>query len=93
MKVFKEVINKIVTESQVKGSITTDELMDKMDKKGVMLNSAFAVSAAFMFAAHLAYTMAFDSSMLIPVMVGKTVSGVSALLLAFLLSRKFENVS
>ncbi len=29
---LKEVINKIVTESQVKGSITTDELMDKMDK-------------------------------------------------------------
>ena len=29
---FKEVINKIVTESTKKGSITTDELMDKMDK-------------------------------------------------------------
>ena len=71
-------------------SVTTFGMMDKMDKKGAMLNSAFAVSAAFMFAAHLAYTMAFDSSMLIPVMVGKTVSGVSAFLLAFFLSRKFE---
>ena len=29
---FKEVITKIVTESLKKGSITTDELMDKMDK-------------------------------------------------------------
>ncbi len=79
--------------SSLATSVTTFGMMDKMDKKGVMLNSAFAVSAAFMFAAHLAYTMMFDSTMLLPVMVGKTVSGVSALLLAFLLSRKFENVS
>ena len=69
-------------------SVTTFGMMDKMDKKGVLLNSAFAVSAAFMFAAHLAYTMMFDSSMLLPVMVGKAISGVSSLLLAFALYKK-----
>ncbi len=69
-------------------SVTTFGMMDKMDKKGVMLNSAFAVSAAFMFAAHLAYTMAFDAAMLAPVMIGKAVSGISALLLAFALYKK-----
>lgn len=74
--------------SSLATSVTTFGMMDKMDKKGVMLNSAFAVSAAFMFAAHLAYTMAFDSSMLAPVMIGKAVSGICALLLAFVIYDK-----
>ncbi len=72
-------------------SVTTFGMMEKMDKKGVMLNSAFAVSAAFMFAAHLAYTMMFDSTMLLPVMVGKIISGVSALLLAFVIYKNMDN--
>ena len=29
---FKEVIDKVVSEALKKGAITTDELMDKMDK-------------------------------------------------------------
>ena len=53
-----------------------------MDKKGAVLNSAFAVSAAFMFGGHLAFTMAFDSTYVMPMMVGKFLSGVCAVLLA-----------
>ena len=64
---------------------TTLGLMDKMDKKGVVLNAAFAVSAAFTFGSHLAFTMAFDESYVMPMIVGKLISGASALLLAFIL--------
>jgi ethanolamine transporter len=53
-----------------------------MDKKGVVLNSAFAVSAAFALGGHLAFTMAFDRSYLVPVIVGKLVAGVLAVIIA-----------
>ena len=62
-------------------------IMDKMDKKGTVLNSAFAVSAAFTFGGHLAFTMAFDSSYVLPMIVGKVVSGICALVLALLIYR------
>ena len=61
---------------------TTLGMMDNMDKKGAMLNSAFAVSAAFTFAGHLAFTVAFDQSYLLPVIIGKITAGIFALVLA-----------
>lgn len=64
---------------------STFGVMDQMDKKGVVLNSAFAVSASFVFGSHLAFTMAFDGSYIAPMIVGKLVSGVFALALALLL--------
>ena len=64
---------------------TTFGIMDKMDRKGTVLNSAFAVSAAFTFGGHLAFTMAFDASFVLPMIVGKLVSGIFALLLALLI--------
>ena len=63
-------------------SSTLFPIMDKMDKKGIVLTSAFSVSAAFTFGAHLAFTMAFDKTYLVPVIVGKLVSGILAIILA-----------
>ena len=63
-------------------NVTTLGMMDKMDKKGVMLNSAFAVSAAFTFAGHLAFTVAFDQSYLLPVIIGKMTAGILAVIVA-----------
>ncbi len=60
---------------------------DKMDKKGTVLNSAFAVSASFVFGGHLALTMAYDNSYVLPMIAGKLISGASALLLALLIYR------
>lgn len=71
-------------------SMTTFGLMDKMDKKGIMLNSAFAVSGAFTFAGHLAFTMAFNADFVTPVIIGKLISGISAVILANILSKKFN---
>ena len=67
---------------------STFGMMDKMDKKGTVLNSAFAVSAAFVFGGHLAFTTAFDASYVPAMIVGKLVSGVCAVALAAVLYRE-----
>ena len=66
-------------------NVTTFSSMEKMDKKGVVLNSAFAVSAAFVFGGHLALTMAFNADYVLPMIVGKIVSGISAVILALVI--------
>jgi len=63
-------------------------MMRDMDRRGVVINAAFSVSAAFVFGSHLAFTMAYDQSYVLPVIVGKLVSGISAVALALLISRK-----
>lgn len=74
------------------GTIVTNAstfgVMEKMDKKGVVLNSAFAVSAAFTIGGHLAFTMAYDSSYVPSMIVGKLVSGIFALGLAFIIYKR-----
>ena len=67
---------------------TTFEKMGEMDDKGVVLNSAFAVSAAFTFAGHLAFAMAFDATYIPAVVVGKLVAGVTSVLVALLISNR-----
>lgn len=69
---------------------TTFGMMNEMDKKGTVLNSAFAVSAAFTFGGHLAFTMAFDSSYVLPVIIGKLVAGVCGLILAIILYKNYD---
>lgn len=67
---------------------STFGVMDKMDKKGTVVNSAFAVSAAFVFGSHLAFTLAFDSSYVTPMIIGKLVSGICAIILALLVYKE-----
>ena len=64
---------------------TTFGMMRDMDKKGVVLNSAFAVSAAFVFGCHLGFTMGLDKFFVAPMIVGKLISGISAVILAMLI--------
>lgn len=71
---------------------TTINSMEKMNKKGVVLNSAFAVSAAFTFGGHLAITTAFDSGYVLPMIAGKIVAGVFAVALALVLYKGDKNV-
>ena len=85
-KISKRVgVNQTSVLSLVSGLVTSATsfgLMDKMDKKGVTLNSAFCVSGAFVLGGHLAFTMAFDSRYILPVIIGKLVSGISSVMLA-----------
>lgn len=73
-------------------NVTTLEMINSMDSKGAMYNSAFAVSAAFTFAGHLAFTMAYGPDFIPHMIVGKLIAGASALILAVpIYKRVFES--
>ena len=69
-------------------SIATFEMMKNMDSRGKVVNVAFAVSAAFVFGDHMGFTAGFAPEMLPAVIVGKLVGGVSAVVVALLLTKK-----
>lgn len=74
--------------SSLATSVTTFGIMKDMDDRGVILNSAFAVSAAFTLADHLAFTLSFKSEYLAAVTVGKLISGITAVVLAAFISTR-----
>lgn len=69
-------------------SVTTFSMMESMDRKGIVLNAAFLVSAGFVFTDHMAFTMAYLPEYLPAMIVGKLTAAVLALLLAIPVSRK-----
>jgi ethanolamine transporter len=69
-------------------NIAMFNIMGKMNSKGKLLNVAFAVAASFVFGDHLGFTAGVNSEMIFPVIVGKLVAGMTALLLANILAPK-----
>ena len=69
-------------------SIPTFGMIKDMDNKGKIINFAFAVSGAFVFGDHLGFTAGFDSSMIVPMITGKLVAGISAVVLAIFIANK-----
>ena len=69
-------------------SIATFGLVKDMDSRGKVVNIAFAVSAAFVFGDHLGFTAGFAPEMLPAMIVGKLAGGISAIVLALLLTRR-----
>ena len=67
-------------------NIAMFNIMHDMNPKAKILNVAFAVSAAFVFGDHLGFTAGVNSEMIFPVIVGKLVAGITALILASVLS-------
>ncbi len=63
-------------------------MLKDMDVRGKIINVAFAVSAAFVFGDHLGFTAGFDAEMLVPVIVAKLTGGITAVLLALVLTRQ-----
>ncbi len=61
------------------------QVMKDMDNRGKVVNSAFAVSAAFAFGDHLGFVAGAESSMIAAVIAGKLVAGIAAVALALLL--------
>ena len=64
------------------------QMLHDMDRRGKIVNVAFAVSAAFVFGDHLGFTAGFDDTMIFPMIVGKLVGGVTAVAVALFLTRK-----
>lgn len=54
--------------------LSTFEMSGEMDRRGLIFNSAFAVSASFMFIDHLAWTMSIAPETTLAVITGKLVS-------------------
>ena len=69
-------------------SIATFGLVKDMDRRGKVVNIAFAVSAAFVFGDHMGFTAGFAPEMILPMIVGKLVGGVSAVAVALAVTRK-----
>ena len=69
-------------------SIATFSMVKDMDRRGKVLNMAFAVSAAFVFGDHLGFTAGFAPEMLPAVILGKLAGGLAAVAVAFALTRK-----
>ncbi|MBE6924490.1 MAG: ethanolamine utilization protein EutH [Ruminococcaceae bacterium] len=72
-------------------SIATFGLVKDMDRRGKVVNIAFAVSAAFVFGDHLGFTAGFAPDMLPAVILGKLAGGSTAIAVALLLTRKNGN--
>ena len=72
-------------------SIPVFAMLEQMDKKGRVMNMAFAVSAGYALGDHLAFVLSYDRTFALPMVLGKVVGGVAALGLAIIIcSRKNE---
>ena len=69
-------------------SIATFSLVKDMNPRGKVINIAFSVSAAFLLGDHLGFAAGFQPEMLVPMMLGKLAGGLSALVLALLITKK-----
>ena len=69
-------------------SIATFGMLKEMDRRGKVVNVAFAVSAAFVFGDHLGFTAGFAPQMLPAMIVGKLAGGISAVAVALWLTSK-----
>lgn len=69
-------------------AIPTYGLMNRMDKRGIFLNTAWSISAMAMLGDHLGFTAGVAPNMIVPVIVGKAVAAVTALAVAYLIARR-----
>ena len=69
-------------------SIATFGMVKDMNERGKVVNIAFAVSAAFVFGDHMGFTAGFAPEMIGPMIVGKLVGGISAVIVALWLTKR-----
>lgn len=64
-----------------------------MDRRGKVINIAFAVSASFAIGGNLAFTATKDAEMIFPVVAGKLIGGITAIVLAHFLMKIEDKAS
>ncbi len=69
-------------------SVPVFSMVEKMDQKGRIMNMAFGVSAGYVFGDHLAFVLSFDRAFAFPMVVGKLLSGILALVLSEIIYRR-----
>lgn len=68
-------------------------MMKDMNVRGKIINVAFCVSAAFVFGDHLGFvTGVGEMDMIVPMIVGKLVGGITAIIMAIILLKREKNV-
>lgn len=67
-------------------NIAMFNLFEKMNEKSKILNVAFAVGASFVFGDHLGFVAGIEENMIFPMIIGKLVAGITALVVCNLLS-------
>lgn len=99
-KIFDKPLKKIgkilkMNDTSIAGMITTLAntipmfgTIKDMDNRGKIFNIAFAVNAGFVFGDNLGFTAGIDTHMIFPMVVGKLVGGICAVILANLLFGK-----
>lgn len=68
--------------SSLANNIAMFGMMKDMDDKGKVLNAAFAVSGSFVFGGQLGFIASVNEDMIVPVIIGKLVGGITAVLVA-----------
>ena len=66
-------------------------LMKDMDDRGKVINVAFAVGASFVFGDHLGFTAGVAKDMIFPVVIGKLVAGITAVMVAIFIVNKTQD--
>ena len=69
-------------------SIPVFDSVKDMDERGKVMNMAFAVSGAFVFGDHLAFTAGSDPAAILGLIAGKLCAGVCAVLIAILTTKR-----
>lgn len=69
-------------------AIPTYQMAKDMDGRGIFLNTAWSISAMAMLGDHLGFTAGVQPEMILPVIIGKLVAALSAVVLAYLIARK-----
>ncbi|WP_130807761.1 ethanolamine utilization protein EutH [Senegalia massiliensis] len=64
-------------------------IYDKMDNKGKVINSAFAVSASFVFGGQMAFVLGVSPDIIGPFIVGKIVAGISSIIVIFVSTKEY----
>ncbi|WZL73935.1 ethanolamine utilization protein EutH [Clostridiaceae bacterium 35-E11] len=68
--------------SSLANNIAMFGMMKDMDENGKVLNAAFAVGGAFVFGGQLGFIAGVNEAMIVPVVVGKLVAGITAIAFA-----------
>ena len=63
-------------------------MMEKMDERGKIVNTAFLVSAASTIAAHMGFTFGTDPDFVVPLLVAKLAGGIAAVCAALFFTKK-----
>lgn len=65
-------------------------MMKEMDKRGIIINTAWMVPVMCVLGDHLGFTASVEPSMITPMIVGKLTAGLIALLLAYLMTKNMR---